>query len=277
MDPFAIAAHGVDVGTGCEGVCLIARDPLIHASHRLEHCREQRDLDVIPQAGALTRNERRDNAVDRDHSAVGRSQWQCRKARTAREAGRHLHRARLVVPRRRPDDALPRSDAAACVVGSKAGQRAPDGVLGTFESKSEPGWRSKAIDHDVGTINQLLGHSVVRIGPQIERDSAFSPLQDGVRVAVPQRAIRWIDPRHLRAMVGQDHRREWAGDVLPEIDDANALQDSRRRGLPRQVGRHGLMRLSRSLMMKFMPRRTKSLTTSTNASGRSFDTSWAAS
>src|SRR2546423_13600292 len=59
---------------------------------------------------------------------------------------------------------------------------------------------------------------------EIEHDAALAAIPRPVRGRVEAGTAGWLDADHVGALVGEQHAREWTGDVLSEIDDAHAIQ-----------------------------------------------------
>jgi len=138
--------------------------------------------------------------------------------------------ARLVTRRRRADDALPCRQSRARIVRGEAGQRAVDQrrvrreqPLGAeAETIHDPG--TEVFDEYVGGRGELLGDCAVVLGRQVERDAALATVPDRVRRRVVQRSSGRVDTDHFGALIAEHHRGQRPGDVLPEVDDADAIQ-----------------------------------------------------
>ena len=133
---------------------------------------------------------------------------------------------------RRLDDALPSLNLRPRVFGAKAGDRAVDQALvcrrhrfcAEAEAVHDAG--AEVLDEHVGLADEATGDlEVVRL-LEVEDDAALAALEDGVGLVAPARSAGRVDADDLGALVGEHHRRQRPGEVLPEVEHADTIENS---------------------------------------------------
>jgi hypothetical protein len=136
------------------------------------------------------------------------------------------------------DHALPGGEAGVGVVVREAGQGEVDQArVGGAERVRIEGEAlhhagAEVLDHDVRGLDQAAGGGAVGVLRQVEDDAALAAVPGSVRRALQARAAGRVDADHVRALIGEHHRRQRPGDVLAEVDHAGPAQRTWHRSPP---------------------------------------------
>ncbi len=91
----------------------------------------------------------------------------------------------------------------------------------------------EALHDDVGALGQSEEGREPGLGAKIEASAALAAMPDPVsRLPGKGIATRRLDPRDLRAVVGEEHRGHRTGDPPGEIEHTYAIKDPRHRPEP---------------------------------------------
>ena len=189
---------------------------------------EEGHLDPLAGALALAGVERH---RDRDHAEEGAVR---RGDRDGGEDGVLLGSqpvaGRRVGARGGPEHPLPGPHPGARVVAREAGQRAVDEPRVGGERRLRPEAeavhhaRPKILDDDVGGLDQAACRRAAGLVLQVERDAALVAVPRRVAGRIPARPTRRVDLDDVRTLVGEEHAGQRPGDVVPEVDDPDAVE-----------------------------------------------------
>ncbi len=194
-----------------------------HAESRIE----QRNLHALAEAGTRPRIERHGDGDRAQEGRVGRAVGNdgidgpaFGRMTGAIGAGGRAHHA------------LPCLDLSTRIVRAETRQRAKNearievrhGRGPESEAVYHPG--TEVLDHHVGTRDQLPRRFPVCVRFEIERYAPLVAVPGGIGRRIPAWPARRVDAYDVRTLVAQQHSRHGPCDVLAEIDDANAFENT---------------------------------------------------
>jgi hypothetical protein len=100
------------------------------------------------------------------------------------------------------------------------------GEFGGIEPQPRHHVGAEVLDHHVGAGDEPARDVEVGGLLEVEHEGTLAAVPHGVGRGVPARATGRIDADHVGAVVGELHGGERPGDVLAEVDDAQALEGS---------------------------------------------------
>ena len=201
-------------------------------AERHEHGVEQRDLQALAPVQVAARAQRGGDAGRGQERGEARGDGHGAEHRRGRGGGRLLAGPgqRAVGGGRGADHALPAGPPGPRVVGGEAGHGAVDhaGAGGQDRVRAEAEAvhhaRPEVLQDDVGGAGQPPGQGQAGRVLEVDDDGPLAAVPGGVGRGVPPRAAGRVDADDLRALVGQQHPGQRAGDVLAEVDNADAGQ-----------------------------------------------------
>ncbi len=194
--------------------------------HRVKH----RDVDPLAQAGALTGDQRHDDACRAQKRAeVG---WQGdRRIERPRPipAGRLLAGAWDAVVSRGVEDPLPGLHAGARIIRRETGDRTVDearvALRRAFGAQSEAvhhPW-SEVLDEHIGAVHEASRRLSLRCRLQVKRDAAFAALEKGIGIRIPGWTVRRIDMDDVGTLIRKHDRGQRSSKVVAEVNDAETV------------------------------------------------------